>query len=226
MAVSRKERILVSTAYFGPVYYYHRLYHAREVFLEQHEHFIKQTWRNRCMILAANGPMPLIVPVEHGRRPGVKIRDIRIAFHTPWQRNHWRSIFSAYKNSPFFDYYADSLHPFFHREYKFLFDLNTEIQNLLLKLMNIPGEVSLTESFEQVDPPFENLREKISPKTDLQSFDPEYKPSAYTQVFEDKFPFIPGLSILDLLFCTGPGSAVHLSQKFPDDDFVIERQRG
>lgn len=174
------------------------------------------------MILAANGPLPLIVPVEHGRRPGLKIRDVRIAYHTPWQRNHWRSVCSAYKNSPFFEYYADLLYPFFHNEFKFLFDLNTEIQTCLLKLMQVPVKINYTESFEKVEEPFDNLREKISPKTEWKEVDPFYTPVAYTQVFEDKFPFVRDLSILDLLFCTGPESASHLRQKITQNPVMIK----
>lgn len=210
MEHSGSDRILLSSAYFAPVYYYHRLIRANTVFIEKHENFIKQSWRNRCLILAANGPMALVVPVEHGRRPGQKITDIRIAWHTSWQRNQWRSIYSAYKNSPYFDYYADEIYPFFHQKHTFLFDLNFGIHQQITHLLKINKDIGFTEGFEVVEAPFDNLREKISPKISIERFDPGYRQPEYTQVFEDKYPFIPGLSILDLLFCKGPESAGYL----------------
>ncbi len=202
--------VLLSTAFFGPVYYFRAIQLARQVIIEKHEHFIKQTFRNRCVIMAANGPMPLIVPVEHGRRPGQKITDIRIAYHTPWQRNHWRSVSSAYSNSPWFEYYAGDIVPFFEKKYSHLFDLNTGITQTLFELLHIKKELVFTPRFEHLEMPFLNFREKISPKTDIHTFDSGYSPVPYTQVFEDKYPFVPGLSILDLLFCTGPDAAVYL----------------
>lgn len=202
--------ILLSTAWFGPVYYYHAVKQADSVLIEKDEHFQKQTWRNRCLILAANGPLSLVVPIEHGRSPGRKISDIRIAYHVPWQRNHWRSIHSAYKNSPYFDFYVDDILPFFTRKYAFLLDYNLEIHNTIMRLLDMRKETQFTTAFEQVEEPFTNLRECISPKKQIAEFDPLYRFIPYTQVFEDKFPFVPGLSILDLLFCAGPESHIYL----------------
>jgi hypothetical protein len=202
--------VLLSTAFFGPVYYFRSAILANRIFIEKHEHFIKQTYRNRCIILAANGPLALVVPVEHGRRPGQKITDIRIAYHTPWQRNHWRSISSAYRNSPYFDYYADELLHFFEKKYTFLFDYNVEITKTVTELIGANINLNYTPGFEQIEKSVVNFREQISPKIILDSFDPEYKAIPYTQVFEDKFQFVPNLSILDLLFCTGPESLHYL----------------
>jgi hypothetical protein len=202
--------VLLSTAFFGPVYYFRSAILANRIFIEKHEHFIKQTYRNRCIILAANGPLALVVPVEHGRRPGQKITDIRIAYHTPWQRNHWRSISSAYRNSPYFDYYADELLHFFEKKYTFLFDYNMEITKTVTELIGANINLNYTPGFEHIEKSVVNFREQISPKIILESFDPEYKAIPYTQVFEDKFQFVPNLSILDLLFCTGPESLHYL----------------
>jgi hypothetical protein len=198
--------VLLSTAYFGSVFYFRTILNARFAYIEKHEHFIKQTYRNRCYILGANGKLPLVVPVEQGRKPGQKITDIRIAYYTDWQKNHWRSIISAYKNSPFFDYYADDLQHFFKSKSKYLFDLNHEITNAILKMINHPVELSFTTAYESIDEPYINYRTVISPKLPVRTADIHYCPASYTQVFEDKFPFVPELSILDLLFCTGPGS--------------------
>lgn len=160
--------------------------------------------------MAANGPLSLVVPVEQGRKPGQKITETRIAYHTPWQRNHWRSISSAYRNSPFFEYYSDELIPFFEKKYMFLFDYNMEITRIISALLGLNNTLNFTPGFEQVEHPFINLREVISPKINIETFDPDYQFIPYTQVFEEKFMFIPNLSILDLLFCTGPASLSYL----------------
>lgn len=206
-----KRNVILPSVFFGPVFYYYKIVHAGTVFIEGFEHYQKQTYRNRCIILGANGPLSLIVPVENGRSPQQPIRDIRIAYHSPWQRNHWRSIVSAYKNSPFFDFYAPDIEPFFRKQYTFLFDYNFEILHKTLKIMNFRSDIRLTSKFETAEGEFDNFRESFSPKFRFQKVESNYKPAPYTQVFEDKFPFVPDLSILDLLFCKGNAASDVLS---------------
>lgn len=205
--------VLHATNYFGPVFFYYTLQKAPLVYIDQHEHFIRQTYRNRCYIQGSNGVLPLMVPVEKGRSPQQKIRDIRIAYHTPWQRNHWRSIVSAYKNSPFFDDYQADIQIYFEKEFRFLFDLNLAIMNTMCQLLNLDRTIHLTIGFENTGEESANYRTSLSPKIPLEETAPWYYPIEYTQVFEDKFPYTPGLSILDLLFCTGPGAIGYLGQK-------------
>lgn len=198
--------ILLSTAYFAPIQYFSKLCVYPEVLIEQHENFIKQTYRNRAVILAANGPVPLIVPVEKGRGKKIKIKDLRIAYDEEWQRNQWRTIFSAYNSSPFFEYYADDIEPFFRKKYAFLFDFNQQITEMVTEILEIPTCIKLTEDFEQVPENCLNFREQISPKTHRTANDPNYKAQPYTQVFSEKFGFVPDLSILDLIFNEGPSA--------------------
>ncbi|MDP2336489.1 MAG: WbqC family protein [Bacteroidota bacterium] len=198
--------ILLSTAYFAPVRYFSKLVTYPEIFIEQHEHFIKQTYRNRAVILGANGSIPLIVPIEKGREQKIKIKDLRIAHDEEWQRNHWRTIFSAYNSSPFFEYYADDLEPFFRKKPNFLLDFNQQITDTILELLEISIRINLTESFEQVPEYCLNFREKISPKPHRNVDDTTFKAQPYTQVFSEKFGFVPDLSILDLLFNEGPSA--------------------
>lgn len=195
--------VLLSTTYFPSIEYCAQFIKNSQVFIEQHEHFIKQTYRNRTVILAANGPVPLIVPVVKGRGSKIKIKDLQIAYDEDWQRNHWRTIFSAYNSSPFFEFYADDFAPFFQKKYNYLLDLNMDILNILTELLEIEPEIKLTSDFENVHENCLNYREKFHPK--LQSIDKaSFKNIEYTQVFSDKLGFVPGLSILDLLFNTGP----------------------
>ena len=206
--------ILLSTAYFAPIRYFSKLAVYPEIYIEQHENFIKQTYRNRTVILGANGSISLIVPVEKGREKKIKIKDLRIAYDEEWQRNHWRTIFSAYNSSPFFEYYADDIEPFFRKKHNFLFDFNQQITETLAEILEIPLSLNLTREFEQVPENCLNFREQISPKTHLIDPDPHFAAQHYTQVFSEKFGFVPDLSILDLLFNEGPSSQSILEKCF------------
>ncbi len=197
--------ILLSTAYFAPIQYYSEFLKAEIVYIEQFENFVKQTYRNRCVILGGNGPIQLIVPVVKGRGPKILIKDLKISYDTNWQRNHWRTIFSAYSSSPFFEYYKDDIHPFFETKQRFLFDFNMKIHETICELLEIENIAVLTGDFEKVPEGTANFRESISPKNKTKT-DNHFQPVKYTQVFSDKLGFIPNLSILDLLFNEGPKS--------------------
>lgn len=206
--------ILLSTAYFAPIRYFSKLAAYPEIYIEKHENFVKQTYRNRTIILGANGPIPLIVPVEKGRDRKVRIADLRIAYDEEWQRNHWRTIFSAYNSSPFFEYYASDIEVFFKKQFRYLFDFNQQITQTILELLEIDSTLLNTDDFEQIPEDCLNFREQISPKLHLILPDPNYEAQAYTQVFSEKFGFIPDLSILDLLFNEGPSAAEILENSF------------
>ncbi|MEZ5103081.1 MAG: WbqC family protein [Draconibacterium sp.] len=197
--------VLLSTAYFAPIQYYTKLLSANEVYIEKFEHFHKQTYRNRCVILGGNGPIALVVPVVKGRGPKTLIKDLELSYDTPWQRNHWRTIFSAYNSSPFFEYYQDEVYPFFEEKPRFLLDFNLQIHETICDLLEIENNAVFTEDFEKIPEGTINLRELISPKNKTIA-DNSFQPEKYTQVFIEKFGFVPNLSILDLLFNEGPNS--------------------
>ncbi|HSO88675.1 MAG TPA: WbqC family protein [Draconibacterium sp.] len=205
--------ILLSTAYFAPIQYYSKLLNAEKVYIEQFENFIKQTYRNRCVIMGGNGPIQLIVPVVKGRGPKILIKDLKISYDTNWQRNHWRTIFSAFSSSPFFEYYKDDIHPFFESKHQFLLEFNLKIHETICELMEIENTAILTHDFENVPEETLNFRESISPKIKMQNVI-HFQPVEYTQVFSDKLGFVPNLSILDLLFNEGPNSYSVLERSF------------
>lgn len=197
--------ILLSTAYFAPIQYYTKFINHNKVYIEQFEHFNKQTYRNRCLIQGGNGLIQLIVPVVKGRGPKTLIKDLQISYDVDWQRNQWQTISSAYNSSPFFEYYQDELYQFFKGKHKFLLDFNLKINETICDLTEIENNVELTTDFENVPAETVNFRELISPKN-KKIEDNSFHPLEYTQVFSDKLGFSSNLSILDLLFNEGPNS--------------------
>lgn len=203
--------ILLSTAYFAPIQFYARFLKYSQVYIEQFEHFNKQTYRNRCVILGGNGPITLVVPVIKGRGTKILIKDLKISYEMDWQRNQWRTIFSAYNSSPFFEYYKDDIQPFFKKKTKYLLDFNQSINETICELLEIENQTKLTGDFEVVPENTLNFREIISPKNRMQP-DVNFQLKEYTQVFSEKFGFTPNLSILDLLFNEGPNSYTVLEE--------------
>ncbi len=141
-----EKQVLLSTTYFGPVQWYQKLYRYDRVFIERCDTFRKQTYRNRCVIATTNGMQALTVPVE--RADGAQqMRDIRISDHGNWRHVHWHALLSAYSESPFFDYYADDIRPFFERKWNFLYDYNMEICQKMCELLDIRPNILPTDQY-------------------------------------------------------------------------------
>jgi len=205
--------VLLSTTYFGPIQWYQKLYRADEAWIEQHEHFVKQTYRSRCIIATTQGTQALSIPIEHpmcnvqcSTFNVQRIKDIRISDHGNWRHLHWNALQSAYGESPFFEYYEDDLRPFFEKRWTFLFDFNEAIREKLCELLDISPVVRFTEKY--VSDYASDYREAINPKHPAP--DPDFQPRRYYQVYEAKHGFLPNLSIVDLLFNMGPESVFYL----------------
>ena len=205
--------VLLSTTYFGPIQWYQKLYRADEAWIEQHEHFVKQTYRSRCIIATTQGTQTLSIPIEHPTSNVQRstfnvqrIKDIRISDHGNWRHLHWNALQSAYGESPFFEYYEDDLRPFFEKRWTFLFDFNEAIREKLCELLDISPVVRFTEKY--VSDYASDYREAINPKHPAP--DPDFQPRRYYQVYEAKHGFLPNLSIVDLLFNMGPESVFYL----------------
>ena len=207
----------LSTAYLAPVDYYRCLVEFDKIIVEQYCNYVKQTYRNRCVIASANGPQVLSIPVERTDSPKCQTKDIRISDHDNWRHLHWNAIVSAYNSTPFFEYYEADFRPFYEREYKFLLDFNEALRELICGLIDIEPKVCYTFFFgvfgdESIsspaaeNQPINDFREAIHPKKS--PLHPEFKP--YYQVFDAKFGFQPNLSIIDLLFNMGPEAVLWL----------------
>jgi hypothetical protein len=193
--------------YLPPVSYFSALQAQNyEFLLEKEEHFPKQTFRNRTRIYSPNGPLDLFLPVIKGSKYHTKMKDVKISYDFKWQRLHWLSLESCYRNSPYFEYYEDGLAPFFQKKYEFLFDYNLEILEWVFRQMKKAPELAFTTEYEKEIPAELDFRNKIQFKQ-AELITPQRE---YNQVFAEKHGFLPNMSIVDLLFNQGPQAKNYL----------------
>lgn len=205
--------VYLSSAYLAPVSYYACLLQADRVVVEQHDHYLKQTYRNRCTIAGPDGPLALTVPIVKPDTPKCPMRDIRISDHGNWRHLHWNAMESAYGQSPFWEYYRDDLRPFYEQRYDYLMDFNEALQSLVCSLIDFEPRVERSRQYLSLsDADILDLREAIHPKRDLSTLLPAYQPVEYYQVFASRLGFLPHLSILDLLCNMGPESLIVLEK--------------
>jgi len=199
--------ILLSTAYFPPVSCFALIKNADKILIEKEENYIKQTYRNRCRILTANGPEYLTVPVLSASFRKTPVKDVRIDYSKRWQQIHIRAFTSAYRSSAFFEFFFDPVEKLINSKETFLLDFNMKSLETVLKALKLAIPAYFTEAFQSVTGRADDFRYSISPKKETPGF---FSPREYFQVFSNKFGFVPDLSILDLIFNAGPDSAEYL----------------
>ena len=136
------DSVLLTTAYLPPLEYVALIAKHKTAVIEKFENYQKQSYRSRCHILSANGPLSLTIPVVRTEGTQIPIQDVRIDYSKDWQKQHWKAIVSAYKSSPFFDYYMDDFEPFFSQTNKSLLEFNTDLLNLVLDLCSIKADIT------------------------------------------------------------------------------------
>jgi hypothetical protein len=193
---------ILPTAYLPSIQYFQKLLNYSTCVIEQHEHFIKQTYRNRCNIYTPNGFNTLSIPlVKRNQRQSIK--EVKISYDVDWQKLHWRTLESSYRRSPFFEYYEDDFKPLYGgKKTAYLIDFNEALLQIIFPLLKIKPNYSFTNSYVQTYTDADDYRNIISPKENLSS-DKMFVPKPYSQVFETKYGFIENLSIVDLLFNQG-----------------------
>jgi len=193
--------------YLAPVSHYSTYYRADEVRLEVCDHFVKQTLRNRCYIDSPNGALALTIPVVKTEGK-TQMKDIRISDHGNWRHQHWVALESSYRQSPFFEYYADDFAPFYEKKWDFLADFNEELMALVAFLLDIQKPVTRTQAPSPLPLWGSALKWQGGGNDALpQRGSGE---GAYYQVFASRHGFLPDLSIVDLLFNEGPEGVLWL----------------
>ena len=198
--------LLMATAYLPPVSYIAWIEHASKIQIEIYETYPKQTWRNRCTIAGANGPLDLSIPIEKPLGNHTPTGMVNTSLHTQWKNQHWRSILSAYRKSAFFIHYSEILEHHFLSTHagSLLIDWNMSLLQSVLMAIGIKTPIQFSDEYVKAPIGITDLRNALSPK--------KVEPAAHTdkiflpyfQGFSDKHGFLPNLSIIDVLFNLGP----------------------
>ncbi|WP_317163613.1 WbqC family protein [Mucilaginibacter aquatilis] len=192
--------------YLPPVEYFTVLNNNKSnVLIEKHEHFPKQTYRNRAHVYTPDGLLSLVVPVIKGSKVHTAVKDVKISYDFNWQRLHWMSLQACYRRSAYFEFYEDDFARFYEDKFEYLFDYNEQLLSMILKFLKLPAKLTYTEEYHRAYDNLADYRNSIHPKKDA-AF--EQKP--YFQVFEERKGFLKNLSIVDLLFNQGPQAMNYL----------------
>ena len=207
--------MLLETQYLPSVAWCSAVWQSETVALDGAEHYQKGSLRNRCHVAGPNGPQRMSIPLVKGKHQQTPIREVRISYEEPWQRQHWRTIQAAYGNAPYFEHYADDIRVFYEQKWTFLFDYNLDFQLLILKKkLGWEGAFVLQEDYFPAGawPHGADLRGVFG--GGIHEFPSWFTPRRYPQVFEARTGFLPNLSILDLLFCSGKNGREVLTEPF------------
>lgn len=203
--------LLIDLQYLPPISYFSKLIRYQQITFDLYEHFVKSTFRNRCLIAGPNGRLMLSIPLERGKHQHRPIRDIKISYDTGWLKNHWYSIQSSYRSSPYFEFYEDELEPVFNKKYEYLHERNIACFTWICEVLEVDLQWGFTQKYESGNTEMDDQRSKRKPVSGhLENRDtglPRYK-----QVFEDRNGFLADMSIMDLIFNEGPNSAVLIKQ--------------
>ncbi len=196
--------MLLPTSYFPNIEYFTYLLRHQEIHICLNEIFPKQTFRNRCVILNANGLQSLSIPVEREQGHETRTCDIRISYAEDWRKIHLRSIESAYRRTPYYEYYISALESILLKNHVRLVDLNFELLEFLADKVGLSCRLHVSDAAEKIS---REMNELVNPKTQS-----AFKGKAYLQTFTERYGFQNNLSILDLLFNEGPNSICILEE--------------
>lgn len=195
--------IILSTVYLPPAEYFYLIKRSGNFIIEKEENYIRQTSRNRCRILAANGIMTLSVPVIKASGIKSQVKDITIDYSKRWQQVHHGAITSAYGRSPYFEFYYYLFEKIIQKNHKFLIDLNDALLAVCLEILKIEKSITHTASF--ISRP--GLAEDYRIGSEFRK-NHTFHVKPYIQVFSNNF--VQDLSIIDMIFNVGPESYRYL----------------
>jgi len=197
--------LILHPTYFPSILHYVALAQSNKVVFEVEDNYQKQTYRTRCYIYGANGRQLLTVPVLHPVQQK-KTKEVQIDYSFNWQKQHLKSIQTAYRSSPFFEFYEEDLLPIFSQKKKYLLDFNIQVHQVLQELLQL--EISYSKTKEYQNNSDIDLRYLVDAKSKE-----TYNLGSYFQIFSDKYGFMENLSILDLLFMEGTNALNYLEQQ-------------
>lgn len=198
--------ILIESQYIGSCSYWNLLLQTDEIYLDKHEHYVRRSYRNRAHILGANGLLRLSIPLEHGKSQHAAMKDVRISYNDNWQSLHWHSFTSAYRRSPFFEYYEDYFRKFYEEKYDLLMDYNIELMKTIATILKVDLSIKFSEKYYAKD----EFEGKDYRSLFLPNKNSDINFAYYPQVFNDRFPFEKDLCVLDVLFNVGTRSKEYL----------------
>ena len=192
-------KIIIHPTYFPNIFSFKTIINSTNILFEVNDHYVKQTLRNRTSIHAANGKLNLSIPVKFSSTKKEKYKDIRICYDSNWQKIHLKSIESAYKNSPFYDFFEDYFINFYNKKEKFLVDLNFSSIRLIFEILEKELNCNFTNEYLEKYVDLTDYRSLLTNK----NFNEKVDFKNYTQVFQEKNGFIENLSSIDLIFNKG-----------------------
>lgn len=199
--------MLFQPIYFSPIAQYVAIANCQNIVLEVNDNYLKQTYRNRCYIYTARGKLLLNIPILHTRGSKQLSKEVKIDNYYNWQKQHFKTLESAYRSSPYFEFYEDDLRALYDKKHTYLLDLNLDCHEFVMDVLQ--EDISHTQTL---------VYEKEPVVTDFRSLaivknTRDFNNTPYIQVFDDKFGFIQNLSILDLIFMEGPNSFTYLMKQ-------------
>lgn len=203
-ALLKNKTLVIDLHYFPCISYYITLIKFNALKIEQYEHYQKGTYRNRSYLAGPNGRILISIPLLKGKNQRTVVKSVRIANDEKWQSLHWKTLSSAYRRSPWFEYYEESLHHLYEKKFNYLMEWNLACFEWTNQCLGGDFIYSLTDAYHdsyEKETDIVDYRDKILP-VQLKGANLGPLPR-YTQVFEERVGFLPNLSILDLLFCEG-----------------------
>ena len=193
--------ILIHPNYFPNIHQFTQIIKANNILFEVSDNYQKQTFRNRTYIYGANGKLGLFIPVIHTHKNRELFKDVKISYDSNWMDLHLKSLQSAYRSSPYFEYFEDDFIKLYSKKEKFLADFNIKCIKLISNLLDLNLDFKISNEYVEKTNDIIDLRDLSNARKEKKIDTPKY-----IQVFESKHGYINNLSIIDLIFSEGPNS--------------------
>ena len=193
--------ILIHPNYFPNIHQFNQIIKANNILFEVSDNYQKQTFRNRTYIYGANGKLGLFIPVIHTHKQRELFKDVKISYESNWMDLHLKSLQSAYRSSPYFEYFEDDFIKLYSEKEKFLADFNIKCIKLISNLLDLDLDYKISGEYVEKTNDIIDLRDLSNARKEKKIDTPKY-----IQVFESKHGYLNNLSIVDLIFSEGPNS--------------------